>query len=185
MKGFILFTSVCLIITLTQCKKGNSLSTKEADEISFTCNGKDYSFDKLDGGNGVTVYYGIYGTPLIVINLPSEFTGTITYQQTGCAYLLPQNTTIVAQPGCKLFDYSMSSLGGSIDSSKVLLYSSGTLNLVSSNCRTVNVDIFGTGGAPFTYCDVNGTFDLTLQNKNNQKIVIAKGVVKVHDKWMK
>jgi hypothetical protein len=92
MKGFILFTSVCLIITLTQCKKGNSLSTKEADEISFTCNGKDYSFDRLDGGNGVTVYYGIYGTPLIVINLPSEFTGTITYQQTGCAYLLPQNT---------------------------------------------------------------------------------------------
>jgi hypothetical protein len=79
----------------------------------------------------------------------------------------------------------MSSLGGSIDSSNVLLYSSGTLNLVSSNCRTVNVDIFGTGGAPFTYCDVNGTFDLTLQNKNNQKIVITKGVVKVHDKWMK
>lgn len=182
MKYMLSISVLAIALLIGGCKKENNI-TSNNDEVSFTYNGKNYSFKTFDASNGVMVVKGYYGTPMIVINLPSEFNGTIHYQKTGCAYLQPKNSNISINPGCTLKDHSTSSNGGPIDSMKVSLYFSGSLDLVTSNCETSNGTILGYP-VTFTYCDVNGTFDLTLKNKNNETLFITNGVVKVHRKLM-
>jgi hypothetical protein len=182
--NYLFIITICFVFfVLPGCKKGSSTPKADDGEISFTCNGKFYSYNTFDGYNGVNVGAGIYGTPLILITVPNEFSGRITYQKTGCAYLLPTQSNIAVQPGCLLLDYTSSSAGAPIDSTKVFVYNSGTLYLLSSNCKTSTTNILGYSGT-ITSCDVNGTFDLTLQNKNGQKIVITNGIVKVRNRIM-
>ena len=178
MKYLMISLSSCFFLLLTGCKKNST----PKDEISFTYNGRTYFHDSKDRLHSINVSYGYSGAPSlkVSINLPN-LDGTVTFERTGCAFYLPKAVRLNNfSPGC-VISYSSVAPGTPIDSSKIYQYSSGSLNLTSSNCTSSSFVFLGIT-LYSTYCDVNGTFDLTLTNRNNEKIVITNGIVRLHSK---
>ena len=160
------------------CKKNDSKADAPVDEFSFTYNGTKYNYSITGNVSNAGVGKGIDGTPYIIIDMADVFGGRIHYEKTGCAYLEPEFTSgISLSPGCQL----SSGNTDPIDSVKVFLYQSGSLNVSFSNCITKSgVDPFTGLNYQYNEYAALGTFDLTLVNKNNETIKVTNGIVKFH-----
>jgi hypothetical protein len=175
LKSRTIIIGILITALLSGCKKSDS---DDKTQFSFTYKGQIYNYSIVNnianGGVGKTVD----GTVFISINMPDKFGGTIYYQQ-GCAYLAPEFTSINLGQGCTLSETQVSGDSVPIDSEKVFLYQSGSLNVSFSNCANqTGYDPFTGTNYAYTTCDANGTFDLTLMNNNDSTIKITDGVVK-------
>lgn len=168
-----LLTVILTIVVLFSCgKKGSEEDKKKETSFSFDFNGTSY---KQSANSGVTLLNDTFG--ILIIDRPDLFGGTIYYHynsslNNNCAYLSPTGQQVYVQhPGCIVLNS-----GNPIDSVKVYLYRSGNLSITKSNCRRMTERAYGgSGGVEYDLCDVSGTFNLTLGNKNNQTIVITNG----------
>jgi hypothetical protein len=62
------------------------------------------------------------------------------------------------------------------DSLEIYHYQSGSITFSTSNCLTKQLTDFFTGQPyDYTYCDVAGTFNLTLVNDAGQTLIISNG----------
>lgn len=174
-----LFASILFIIVLSSCTKKNEPADPDnAPKFSYEFNGKKYS------GSGVAGYI-VYNNSFngIVIEREDLFGGTISFHKNSslsnnCAYLTPTGQQfVVQQPGCIFYNY-----GNPIDSVKVYFYRSGIMNYSTSNCKhKKEPDLVFGGYIEYDVCDINGTFSLTLGNKNNQTIVITNGSFTIYE----
>ena len=158
-----------IVVLFTCCKK---TSDDKVNQFNFEFNGTKY---KQLTNAGLLIFGG--ELDVIFIERPELFGGTIFYHtnssiSNNCAYLYPTGEHfLLKQPGC-IIDNG----GNPIDSAKVYLYRSGHLNYSKINCRHKKEPAPSGGGTiEYDECDVTGTFNLTLVNKNNQTIVISKG----------
>lgn len=162
---FFLLSGIFFLLQLTNCNKHSTDTPPAAEqpEFSFTYNGQTYSGMNycavmLDGGSRLE---GVH-------ILKEDILGgkIIYYTQPGCAYLQPTGTLISPNmPGCLLTNYG----GSIIDSSRVFIYRSGSINLSYSNCvhkKYPNI-IFG-GFFEYDECTVTGDFSLLLGNNSGQ-----------------
>jgi|GEM_PF-6758024 len=174
-----LFAGSIFIIILSGCGKKNEPPLEIGEpKFSFEFNGTKYSGP---GVAGYIVYNGSFGG--LFIERDDLFGGSIYFYKNSslsnnCAYLMPTGQQVVAQqPGCILYNS-----GNPIDSVKVYLYRSGSMNYSTSNCKHKKEPDFVFGGyIEYDVCDINGTFSLTLGNKNNQTIVITKGSFSIYE----
>jgi hypothetical protein len=164
------------------CKKNDSNAETKKDEFSFTYNGRNYNYSITGNVANAGVGKGIDGTPYISIDMADVFGGRIHFEKTGCAYLQPEFTyNILLNQGCQLSEITAGGNTIPIDSVKVFVYQSGSLNVSFSNCITKSgVDIFTGLNYQYDICAALGTFDLVLANKNNETIKITNGIVKFH-----
>jgi hypothetical protein len=159
------------------CKKTDSKADPEKDEFSFTYNGRNYNHSITGNRSNAGAGKGFDGTPYINIDMADVFGGRIHFEKTGCAYFEPEFSTVRLDQGCQLSDGNTDP----IDSVKVFLYQSGSLNVSFSKCITKSGVDFVTGlNYQNEICAVLGTFDLVLVNKNNETIKISNGIVKFH-----
>jgi hypothetical protein len=85
-----------------------------------------------------------------------------------CAYLQPAGSSVFATGGnCNMLNNG----GVPIDSVQVYWYETGSVNYTYSDCR----DISGTTIPGQKDCAITGSFDLTLTNKNGQKMRFTNG----------
>lgn len=175
LKSRAIIIGILLTTVLAGCKKSDS---DGKTEFSFTYNGQNYNYSIVNNMSNAGVGKTTDGTLFISIDMPDEFGGPIYYQP-GCAYLAPEFTSINLGQGCTLSEIDVSGGSVPIDSEKVFLYQSGSLNVSFSNCvnQTGYDPVTGTNYT-YTTCDADGTFDLTLVNKNDSTIKITNGVVK-------
>jgi len=167
---------ILLTVVLPGCKKSDTGGGET--EFSFMYKGQIYNYSVVNNISNAGVGKTTDGTIFLNINFPDEFGGAIYYQP-GCAYLAPELTSIKLEPGCTLSEIEVSGDSVPIDSEKVFLYQSGSLNVSFSNCEDhTGYDPFTNQNYTYTICDANGTFDLTLVNKNDSTIKITNGVVK-------
>jgi hypothetical protein len=181
MKSSKIIIFISLALLFASCKKSDSKVEPEKDEFSFTYNGQNYNYSITGNVANAGVGKGTDGTPNIGIDMVNLFGGRVYFEKTGCAYLEPEFSYIILNSGCMLSVQNPSGSPLPIDSSKVFLYESGTLNISFSNCISKSgVDIIT--GLPYQYndCAAIGTFDLTLKNNNNSTIKITNGIVKFH-----
>ena len=172
-----LFVGITLVIVLSGCNKKNEPPLPDnAPKFSFEFKGKKYSGPDIAGF--ITSSDSLIG--ILLIAREDLFGGTIYFYKNSslsnnCAYLEPTGQHLIAQqPGCIL--YRSGNYGNPIDSVKVYLYRSGSLNSSTSNCkRKKELDPVSGVYKEYDECDINGTFSLTLGNKNNQTIEITKG----------
>jgi len=172
---------ISLAFFFASCKKSESTVVPEKDDFSFTYNGQNYNYSIFGNTANAGVGKGMNGTPNLFIDMVNLFGGRIYFEKTGCAYLEPEFSYIILNSGCMLSVQNPSGGPLPIDSSKVFLYESGSLNVSFSNCISKSgVDIIT--GLPYQYndCAAIGTFDLTLKNNNNSTIKITNGIVKFH-----
>jgi len=174
-----LFAVIIFIIVLSGCSKKNEPPIQDnAPKFSFEFNGKRYSGSNIAG---YIIYNGSFGG--IFLTREDLFGGSIYYYRNSslsnnCAYLSPTGQQLVAQqPGCILYNN-----GNPIDSVKVYSYRSGSMNYSTSNCKhKKEPDLVFGGYIEYDVCDINGTFSLTLGNKNNQTIVITNGSFTIYE----
>lgn len=164
-----LFFAVFSLVSLISCRKDTGLALIVEDKITYTYNGQQYTsntagciLSQLVGWQGGSPILGFYG---LAIDNPAILGGKVwlvgsTSNPWNCGYLEP--TGISVQRGMGNCDLRTN--GGPIDSVAVYLYESGSLQISSNECTS------GTG-----YCKVTGTFDVTLVNKNGQRIVLTNG----------
>jgi hypothetical protein len=164
------------------CKKTDSKVDPEKDEFSFTYDGRKYNYSITGNISNAGVSKGIDGTPYIVIDMVNVFGGRIHFEKTGCAFLEPEFTYLRLDQGCQLSEINPVGNTIPIDSVKVFVYQSGSLNVSFSNCITKSGVDFVTGlNYQYEICAALGTFDLVLVNKNNETIKITNGIVKFHN----
>ena len=148
-----------------------SCSNEPNEEFSFTYNGKKYHNTSANLNIGVI----LPGIQRIFIHMPDVFGGEIYFDIQNCAYLVPEFPGSYIGQNCTLYSTDQYT---PIDSSKVFAYQSGSLNLTIGECNTYTVeDPFGFFSYEVTTCQVSGTFDLTLVNKNNETIEITNGLI--------
>ncbi len=171
LRNIILFLIPVLFI-IPSCKKNDSTSQADS-EFKFTYNGTQYVLS-WEAGTGYAEW-GIINSG-IFINRPDLFNGTIKFPKSNCAYLEPQGQSVEMTGNCEL-----SSSGFTIDSVAVYIYNSGTVDLDYTNCSSKS------GYDPYTgeyyrseICDVNGTFELTLKNKESKMITITNGSIRMY-----
>lgn len=86
-------------------------------------------------------------------------------------YLEPGIGDVQISGNCQL-----SSFGFPIDSVAVYLYESGSFNILYKNCyEKSEYDPFSSSTIKYSVCDADGTFNLTLKNKENKIINITDG----------
>lgn len=169
------FTTIFIIIVLTSCTK-NSFSVSSKTKIGFTYNGQQY--ERTSPSNILTDIIVVQRTPLFVnftgISIEDQnlFGGTILILSRNpgsiqCAYFRPAGMSVSSSGG----NCILTNGGNPIDSVQVYWYESGSLNYSYSDCR----DLTGTTVAGQKDCGITGNFDLTLTNKNNQKIKLTNG----------
>lgn len=90
-----------------------------------------------------------------------------------CAYMAPTGNYIMLEQNCMLTDWENGQTVP-IDSSKVFIFQSGSLNHSISDCKSHSLG----PGYEWTTCRATGTFDLTLVNKFNEAIEITNGTFK-------
>jgi len=154
-----------LFICNSSCKKTGNAAI--VNQFTYEFKGKIYDCSDgncgffTDGTNitGISIYrYDLWG-------------GNIIFKYRYCSYLDPG--LIKLNPGCMLTNFD----GTAIDSSKVYLYQSGTLNSTSSNCTTKTISDIYTGlSKTVSICDIQGNFSLTLVNNLGDKIEITNGI---------
>jgi len=161
--------SLYLLVFSTACEK-ISPDPPTDGKLSFTYNGTQYVLPYQQGWD--FIYSGI------IIVRPDIFKGDILFPYSNCAYLDP-NHAVQLSPNCQL-----TSQGSPIDSVNVYIYQSGSMNISYKNCKDKSGNDPGPGGAGrFIYelCDIDGTFDLILKNKENKTITITEGKIKVYN----
>ena len=141
-------------------------------EFKFTYNGTQYVLPLKQGtAEWAILDAGIY------INRPDLFNGIIYFPHSNCAYLEPQGQSVQMTGNCVL-----SSSGFPIDSVAVYIYQSGSVNLSYTNCvNKTEYDPYSGQTVTYQVCDVNGTFELTLRNKENKTISITNWEVKEYN----
>jgi hypothetical protein len=108
----------------------------------------------------------------LFIGRPDLFGGNISFEPDNCAYLDPYGNEIQRFSPCQLSRNSQP-----IDSVAVFIYESGSLKINTTNCKTTSETDFFTGNTIYTsVCDITGSFNLTLKNKEDSLIVITDGV---------
>jgi hypothetical protein len=163
---------ICSIVVLVACKKDKNESVK--DTIRFTYNGQQY-----DGGSSSLISSRLIFPEFIfanfaglVIKRPDIFGGEIRIYEDApgsieCAYLEPIGSTITG------FCNSLLMNNGVIDSVRVYWIESGSVSFGYSDCKALtNVTVQGQKD-----CAINGTFNVTLTNKNNDKIILSNGTL--------
>ncbi len=170
---FYLHLFVCVFVGVIACKKNATQKHSPFDsKFSFSYNGNKYILPFKEGNSEWTATNGIY------INRPDIFNGTIHYPYTNCAYFAPQANGLYVQvnTNCQL-----SVSGFPIDSLMVYLYQSGSYNITYRNCyKKKEYDIFTSSTILYDVCDADGTFNLTLKNKENKTITITDGTFQVY-----
>lgn len=167
-----LFICIVSIAILPGCsKKESDNNVNKESKFSFEFNGTKY--DDPASGAILTNSGALEG---IIINRPDLFGGSISFYRNStlsnnCAFLTPTGLQYyLQQPGCIL------NATTGVDSVLVYFYRSGEMNYSRTNCQHKKEPdaVFG-GFLEYDVCNVTGTFNLTLGNKNNQTIVITKG----------
>jgi hypothetical protein len=173
--SFVCFLSTWLIIMTVGCKKSSESSNAPESRFSFTYKGIHYIL-RDPGSTGDWAIGGPFG---IFIDRPDLFNGRIYFPSSQCAYLDPQDNggNVHLNPNCQLIN----SNGAPVDSIAVYFYQSGSANFLYKNCRTKRQYDLLTGYFTLEVCDVSGTFDLVLKNKENKLIEITNGTFQVYN----
>ncbi len=178
MKIYNVIISVCCMFLICSCKKDSGSNNNSKDRFTFEYNGIVYNKTVT---NNVTNAAAINtnGGPGIFIDMPSVFGGRIFFIRNGCAYLETGSDVInVTEPNCQLSIQDNFSNPQPIDSVKVYIYQSDTLNISFSDCKVKSSTDPWTGAMhQYHVCRAKGTFELTLINKNQQQIKITNGKV--------
>jgi hypothetical protein len=160
----------------TSCKKSVTQPSYET-KISFTYNGQSYTrkapsvlFTDIVVVQGVPLFVNFTGLGIEDENNLLGGTVVILSSSSGtmsCAYLRPTGSSVTAfAPACQLQNGS-----NPVDSVTTYWYESGSLNFSYTDCR----ELTGTTVPGQKDCAVTGNFDLTLTNKNGQKIRLTNG----------
>jgi len=160
-----------IAITIAALLFSNACSKQDEvhGEFSFSYNGTEYhnSPSNLDDDGFEVSNDGIRH---IYFYMPDVFGGEIYFDIHHCAYLLPPSTNITLEQSCNLTSF-VNGQNVPIDSSKVFIYQSGSLNLSVSDCKTHSLG----SGLDWSTCRASGTFELTLVNNLNETIEITNG----------
>jgi hypothetical protein len=167
----------CCCLCFAGCKKNNDSPSYET-KISFNYNGQQYN--RTHPSSIFSDFILVQGQILLVnftglgiedennllqgkIVLLARNPGTIP-----CAYLQPTGSSVSALGG----DCNRLQAGGNpIDSVRVYWYESGSVNFSYSDCKAItSATVPGQND-----CAISGTFNITLTNKNNQKIILTNG----------
>ena len=163
-----------LILAFAGCDKDEEIRSYET-KINYTYSGQNQS---STSSRILTDVFFVSNTLIIAnftgleISAPPGFTGSIFIFSTGggtinCAYLQPNGISV----GGTGTNCILHTGGNPIDSVNVYWYESGSLTYSYNDCFDIgNATIPGQKD-----CAVNGNFNLTLTNKNNQKIVLTNG----------
>jgi hypothetical protein len=166
-----------LVFVIFSCKK-DSGNKNDTNQFTFTYNGVVYNAAVNNNlVNAAAINVG--GAPGIFIDMPSVFGGQIFFIRNGCAYLETGSDVInVTEPNCQLSIQDNFGNPQPIDSVKVYIYRSGTLNISFSECKVKSSTDPWTGAThQYQVCRAKGTFELTLINKNQQQLKITNGKV--------
>jgi len=155
---------IIILFCLAGCKKTNDGHTASDNEFSFNYNGSQYKLAPINFEYSVDSMH-------IQISRPDIFDGVINFQKPDCAYYATNNELVNVSGNCHLTKGS----GLPIDSAAVYIYKTGSLNVVYSNCSSTSLTDLS--GRPVTaqYCDMEGSFDLTLKNSENKLVTISDG----------
>jgi hypothetical protein len=159
------------------CKKNSDFVSYET-KINYTYNGQQYT---NTSPSSISSDFIIVQGQILIVN----FTGLLIEDQHNlfqgklillarnpgpfqCAYLQPTGSSVFATAG----NCSMLNNGGNpIDSVQVYWYESGSVNYTYSDCKAIT-----TATVPGQKdCAISGSFDLTLTNKNGQKMRLTNG----------
>jgi len=158
-----------IVVVFSCCKKPGD---DRQNTFNFEFKGTKYN-DLIHAG--IVAFAG--EIDVVFIERPDLFGGRIFFHtnssiSNNCAYLYPTGEHIlVHQPGC-IIDNG----GNPIDSVKFYFYRSGNINYSKTNCQRIKEQDPASGVlVEHDVCDVKGTFNLTLGNKNNQIIGISNG----------
>ncbi len=158
-------------ISLT-CKKSADTGSPQDSYFNFTVNGTAHSLPFKEGISEWSITNNS-----IYINRPDIFNGIINFPKDGCAYLEPVGSSVVADDNCHLTQYGLP-----IDSSTVYIFEKGAKSINYTNCRSGTTFDPDTGAPiPYEVCDVDGSFFLTLKNRENKTIEIVEGSFRVYD----
>ena len=157
----------------TGCKKTDFPSYET--NIQFTYNGQAYSRTSpsriLNDVIIVQNEFLLVNFTGLIIEDPALFGGRIPILTRNpgpiqCAFLQPTGGDVSPGTNCQL-----NSGGNPIDSVAVYWYESGSLSFTYTDCKQVTAAIV----PGQKDCAISGQFDLTLTNKNNQKIRLTNG----------
>jgi hypothetical protein len=178
-KNFLLqlFIAGCMLsLMMHGCTKAKDSSSYET-RIKFTYNGQEYT--RTSPSRILSDLLNVQNEFLLVNFLGLEIEdennvlgGTIVIfsRSTGimhCAYLRPTGTSVSATyTDCMLYDGA-----NPVDSVQVYWYESGSINFSYSDCKDLTYAIV----SGQKDCAISGTFNLTLTNKINQKIILTNG----------
>ena len=174
MKKHILFSGI-LCIVFGACIKGKDYVTP-VNKLTFEMNGVKYS--TASNGNFVKRTGGIDGYLEFNDPVNPEMEIRMYTNDNHCAYRKAVNdyACISDFTTCSLYFVTPPS-----DPLQVYHYQSGSLTFSTTNCITKNgTDLFTGLPVVYTYCDVSGTFNLTLVNDAGQTIVITNGEFLFH-----
>ena len=169
MKKIILPAILTLFCLACTKNKGNSDDPYTA-KISFTYNGNQYNISS--SGSYIKEQFLILLSADFAglhIKGPDIFGGTIDMDcnpqgNIACTLFIPSGMNALGS--CSNFNNN----GAPIDSVKVYWYESGSVNFFYTDCKNNS-----NGPSDVKDCAINGTFSLTLTNKNNQKIILSNG----------
>lgn len=163
-----LSVTLAAILLLNACSKQDEIH----GEFSFSYSGEEYhnTPSNLDD-EGFEVSDD--GKNHITIDMPDVFGAEIYFDVSHCAYLNLSSVYVTLEENCKLTAFANGQTGP-IDSSKVFIYQSGSLQLSISDCKNHSLG----SGYDWTTCRASGSFDLTLMNKDNETIEITNGTFK-------
>ena len=158
---------------ITACKKDSAQGPPQG-RLRFTYNGNQYDLSYILNG---TAEWGIEKSG-IFINRPDIFNGSVHFPNDNCAFLDPAINALYVQMD---MNCQLSSFGLPIDSVKVYLYQSGSVNIAYKNCsvKSGHDPVTGTKSS-YNVCDANGSFNLVLKNKKNKTITITNGTLELY-----
>ena len=162
--------SAILLLSLFACSKKGNTDNPVIDKINFTYNGNQYNLSS--SGSYIKQHFLILLSANfagLYINRPDLFGGTIdmacnTQGNIICVYHNPAGMNVTG--ACN----SLTNNGAAIDSVKVYWYESGAVNFSYSDCKNTPNGYTGEQD-----CIITGSFNFTLTNKNNQKIILSNG----------
>jgi hypothetical protein len=155
---------IIIILGLTDCKKSSDGHTVYDNTFSFSYNESQYS---------LTPVHDEYSVDSMTIGITrlDIFTAPIYFKKPDCAFYGTDNKGVMITGDCQLSDFS----GSPIDSALVYIYQSGSMNVSYNNCSTAKLIDLSGNHVTAQYCDMQGSFDLVLKNKENKLITISDG----------
>jgi len=167
-----IFLLICLLGCAIACKKDSAQGPPHG-RFRFTYNETHYDLSYKDG----TAEWGIENSGIFIYR-PDIFNGSVHFPYDSCAFLDPGINALFVQRTAYC-DLSTNSLP--IDSVKVYLYQSGSVNISYKNCSFKSeYDPFTGTNYSYNVCDANGAFNLVLKNKENKTITITNGTLELH-----